>query len=93
MSPQPDVIRCLGFDIHLRVKQGRRYVQWINEVVPVKREFSDHRDLYEIRQIYQYDEEKEQGVIVNIPSEVTYDRAKQQMEKREYLDFVRFFTE
>jgi len=86
-----DVVRCLGFDIHLRVKQGRRYVQYINEVVPKRRKTPGNRTTYEIRTIYQYDEKKEQGVVVNIPSEITYDRAKQLLEKEEYLEFVRFF--
>lgn len=86
-----DVVRCLGFDIHLRVKQGRRYVQCINEVVPkIKRKPGD-RTTYEVRPIYQYDEIKEKGVMVNSPSEVTYDRARQQLEKEEYLEFVNFF--
>lgn len=92
MLAEPEVIRCLGFDIHLRIKQGRRYVQYINEVVPIRNNSSGNPDAYEIRHIYQYDEEKEQGIIINIPSEVTYDRAKQLLEKEEYLEFVSFFT-
>lgn len=82
-----DVIRCLGFDIHLGVKGGRRYVQYINEVIGKKSRS------YEIRKIYQYDEEKEQGVLINIPSEITYERAKQLLQKEHYVEFVRFFEE
>ncbi len=80
-----DVVRCLGFDIHLRVKQGRRYVQYINEIL------SGGQKRVQIRQIYQYDEEKEQGVLINTPSEISYERAKQLLEKEEYMEFVRFF--
>lgn len=86
-----DVVRCLGFDIHLRVKQGKRYVQSINEVVPKRTRNPQEHRTYEIRQIYQYDEEKEQGVLVNFPSEISYERAKQRLEKDEYLEFEQFF--
>lgn len=86
-----EVVRCLGFDIHLRVKQGRRYVAWINEVVPVIQRQDKNNRIYKIRQIYRYDEENGQGVIVNIPSELSYERARQQLEKEEFEEFVRFF--
>ena len=85
------MVRCIGFDVHLRVRQGRRYVQYINEVVPKPQGDSENRRTYEIRTVYQYDEVKEQGVIVNVPSEVTYDSARQRSEKEEYLEFVNFF--
>ena len=86
-----DVIRCLGFDIHLCVKQGKRYVQWINEVVPKIRGKNQKQDAYEIRNIYQYDEERGKGVILNPPSEISYERAKQLLGKDEYLEFIEFF--
>ncbi|MBQ8040571.1 MAG: Flp pilus assembly complex ATPase component TadA [Lachnospiraceae bacterium] len=54
-----DVVRCLGFDVHLRNKEGRRYVQYINEIVPVARNSSKKGKTYEIRQIYHYDSNKE----------------------------------
>lgn len=84
---QADVIRCLGFDIHLQVRNGRRYVQYINEIIP---KFQKNRT-YEVKTIYKYDEEKEQGVILNSPSELTYERAKQILGKEEYMEFVRIF--
>ena len=87
-----DVVRCLGFDVHLRVKQGRRYVQRITEIVPKLNKQQHKYSTYEIRPIYQYDEEKEQGVLLNSPSEITYERAKQVLGKEEYLEFVRFFA-
>lgn len=91
MLAELDAVRCLGFDIHLRTKQGRRYVQYINEIIPkVKRDTQEKRT-YEIRPIYRYDEEKEQGVLIQTPSEITYERAKQLLEKEEYLEFVHFF--
>lgn len=84
-----DVVRCLGFDVHLCVKQGKRYVQYINEVVP--KDGKAGQRTYEIRCIYQYDEENEKGVIRNPPSKISYERAKQLLEKKEYLEFVRLF--
>ena len=86
-----DVIRCLGFDIHLCVKEGKRYVQYINEIIPVVKKGEQNHETYEIRPIYQYDEERERGVIMNAPGEISYERAKQLLEKEEYLEFVRFF--
>lgn len=86
-----DVIRSLGFDIHLRSKQGKRYVQYINEVVPVVRKGSKRKN-YEIRTIYRYDEEKKQGVLLNAPGDISYERAKQLLEEEEYLEFLRFFA-
>lgn len=88
---EPDVIRCLGFDIHLHVKGGKRYVQYINEVVPTVRNESTGNRSYEIRPIYVYDEEKEVGVVMNPPGKDSYARAKQYLEKEEYMEFVRFF--
>jgi len=92
MLAELDVIRCLGFDIHLGVKCGKRYVQCINEVIYKRKEGAGESKTYEIRNIYQYDEEEERGVLVNTPSEITYERAKQLLGKEEYLEFVRFFT-
>ena len=88
-----DVIRCLGFDIHLRVKAGRRYVQYINEIVPCMKKGATRRSTYEIREIYRYDEEKEQGILVNTPGEISYERAKQLLGKEEYMEFVRVFEQ
>lgn len=85
-----DVTRCLGFDIHLRTKQGKRYVQYINEVVPVARKKQGERT-YVIRNIYRYDEEKEQGILLNVPGETTYENAKQLLDREEYMEFFRFF--
>lgn len=82
---EPEVVRCLGFDIHLRVRQGRRYVQYINEVVSTK------NGSYEIRPIYTFDEEKEQGVLLNAPGELSYEKAKQRLGKEEYMEFCNFF--
>lgn len=86
-----DVVRCLGFDIHLKAKQGRRYIQCITEVVPGTGKKGDKEKGYEIRKIYQYDEEAAKGRIVNKPGEISYDRAKQILDKEEYMEFCRFF--
>ena len=86
-----DVIRCLGFDIHLRTKNGRRYVQYINEIIPNKREEGRNEKSYEIRTLYQYDEEQETGKLVNKPGEISYEKAQQVLDKEEYLEFFRFF--
>lgn len=80
-----EVVRCLGFDVHLKVKRGRRYVSYINEVVP-----KDKKG-YCIRPIYVFDEEKEQGVLLNAPGRISYERAKQLLEKEEYMEFLGFF--
>lgn len=90
MMAELDAIRCLGFDIHLRAKQGKRYVQYINEIVPVVKEEQTGRT-YEIRPIYQFDEEKEQGVLINTLGKVSYEKAKQLLGREEYMEFVRFF--
>lgn len=86
---EEEVVRCLGFDVHLRVKHGKRYVQYINEIIPEKEK--KDRWSYQIRTIYQYDEENERGMLVNMPGRISYDRAKQWLSKEEYLEFVRFF--
>ena len=86
-----DVVRCLGFDIHLRTKQGKRYVQCISEIVPKKQKGGKQEKSYEIKTIYQYDEESGIGRIVNKPGEISYDKAKQVLDKEEYLEFCRFF--
>lgn len=86
-----DVVRSLGFDIHLRAKEGKRYVQYINEIVSVTGTEQADGHCYKIRPIYRYDEEIEQGVLLNVPGEDSYERAKQLLGKAEYLEFVRFF--
>lgn len=58
-----DVVRCLGYDIHLCSRNGRRYVQYINEVVLGEKEISEPRKGYHIRQIYHCPEEVE-GVCI-----------------------------
>lgn len=88
-----DAVRALGFDIHLRVKGGRRYVQYINEVIPVAESYTSEGIFYEIRHIYAYDETKEQGLILNSPGKDTYEKAKQVLGTDEYMEFVRFFEE
>lgn len=88
---EADVVRCLGFDIHLCVKEGKRYVQYINEIVPTVKKEGQNQGTYEIIPIYQYDEEKEQGVIINPPGKLSHERAKQVLGKEAYLEFVRFF--
>ena len=80
-----EVTRCLGFDIHLKARQGRRYVSYVNEIVPTGKRG------YEIRQIYIFDEEKEQGVLLNAPGRISYERAKQLLEQKDYMEFCRFF--
>lgn len=86
-----DVIRCLGFDIHMRIRQGKRYVQYINEVIPEARDKMQNGQNYKIRPIYRFDEETEQGLLLNAPGEVSYAKAKQILGKEEYMEFHRFF--
>lgn len=86
-----DAARALGFDIHLKIKAGQRYVQYINEVILVTDGYEARETSYEIRQIYRYDEEERRGKIVNSPGKDCYERAKQLLEPEEYFEFVRFF--
>lgn len=88
-----DVVRCLGFDIHLKARQGRRYVQYINEVIPVVRKEHREGSTYEIRCIYRYNEEKEQGELLGMPGMLTYENAKMQLGREEYQKFCAFFEE
>ncbi|MBP3611440.1 MAG: Flp pilus assembly complex ATPase component TadA [Lachnospiraceae bacterium] len=86
-----DVVRCLGFDVHLKARQGRRYVQYINEVIPEIRKEDRKGSTYQIRSIYRYDEEKEQGELLNLPGPLTYENAGHLLEREEYQEFCRFF--
>jgi len=88
---ESDAVRALGFDIHLKIKDGQRYVQYINEVIPVMKGDDIKEKTYEIRQIYIYDEEERRGKIANSPGKDSYERAKQLLETEEYMEFVRFF--
>ena len=82
---QQDVIRCLGFDVHLINRRGKRYVQYINEISPKKQG-------YEIQRIYEFDEEKGQGVLCNPPGNITFERARQELDQEEYRGFCDFFA-
>ncbi len=86
-----DAVRMLGFDIHLGVKAGNRYVQYINEVIPLEEGYGEGEPSYGIRNIYLYDDDAGQGKIMNPPGKGTYEKAKQLLEREEYLEFVRFF--
>jgi len=83
-----DVVRGLGFDIHLQNRNGRRYVRYINEIVPVAK---GNGKAYQVRCIYQYDEEKECGCLLEIPSEYTFERAKEELDYEEFQNFLEFF--
>lgn len=86
-----DVVRCLGFDVHLKKRQGKRYVQYINEVIPVFDKTKGEHKTYQIRQIYYYDEEQEKGILVSAPWELSYEKAKQGLSKEDYIEFCNFF--
>ena len=88
---EADAVRCLGFDVHMTSKGGRRYVQYVNEILPSIVSQGTVQKAYVIRPIYVYDEEKEQGRLINPPGKESYEQAKQRLEKEEYLEFVRFF--
>ena len=84
-----DVVRCLGFDIHLHNRFGKRRVSYINEIVMESAESSGTS--YEIRPIYQYDEKIGGGVFLNRPGKVTYMRAKDELRPEDFSRFVAFF--
>lgn len=86
-----DVVRCLGFDVHLKTRQGKRYVQYINEIVPVRRNEERKGRTYRIHPVYYFDEEAEQGVVLNAPAGITYEKAKQVLGKEEFAKFCGFF--
>lgn len=86
-----DAVRALGFDVHLRVKEGRRYVQYINEIASPADGLKEKNSSYEIRQIYVFDEDEGRGKILNTPGKDSYEKAKQLLGTEEYLEFVRFF--
>ncbi len=86
-----DVVRCLGFDIHLKARQGRRYVQCITEVLPVVRNENRQGSTYQIRCIYRYNEEREQGELLNLPGSLTYEKARYLLGWEEYQEFCNFF--
>lgn len=88
-----DVIRCLGFDIHLRNRHGHRYIKYIHEIIPREQFFDSSGELYQIREIYRYDEETGKGEIVRRPSRFTYERAKEELSEEEYREFQRFFAD
>lgn len=85
-----DAASSLGFDIHLRNRFGKRYVQYINEVIPKRRETDDEKP-YEIREIYRFDEREQQGNLVGIPSEATFLRAEDELGPEEFRAFAQFF--
>ena len=87
-----DVVRCLGFDIHLKTCQGRRYVHTINEVVPIVRNEERKGQTYEIRPIYKFDEEKNCGIVLQTPDVLSFEKAKQSLNGEEYEAFCTFFT-
>ncbi|MBQ8633217.1 MAG: Flp pilus assembly complex ATPase component TadA [Lachnospiraceae bacterium] len=86
-----DVVRALGFDIHLKVREGRRYVQYINEIATSADGFQERDSSYEIRKIYVFDEDEGRGIILNSPGKDSYEKAKQLLGTEEYREFVRFF--
>ncbi len=81
---EADVIRCMGFDIHLKSREGKRYVQYIHEIIPKK-------GGYEIKEIYRFHEETQTGSLTALPDKITFDRAMQELPAAEYEEFLCFF--
>lgn len=86
-----DVISCLGFDIHLRNRFGKREIQYINEISAVKTEDREEKT-YSIRTIYCYDEETECGRLLEMPGVETLQRAKEEMSAQDYQDYLMFIA-
>lgn len=86
-----DVVRCLGFDIHLHNRFGKRRVSYINEIVMGHGEMFENG--YVIRPIYQYDERLGCGVFVNKPENTTFMRAKDELTPEEFSKFIAFFDD
>lgn len=85
-----DAAAGLGFDIHLRNRFGKRYVQYIHEVVP-RQKVSGREKPYEIREIYRFDEKEQKGKLVGIPSKATFLRAEDELGPEEFRSFALFF--
>ena len=88
-----DAVKSLGFDVHIRSVDGKRYIQYINEVVPVEDITLGVVKTYEIRKILEYDEEKWTYVFYNIPSKHCMEQAKWYIEPEKREAFFAFFQE
>ena len=84
-----DVIRSLGFDIHLQNRNGKRCIRYINEIVAEKSNSTKNR-CYRINPIYRWDEEMQKGFFCGEFSEETVLRAKEVMTAGEFLGFMTF---
>ena len=88
-----DAVKSLGFDVHIRSVDGKRYIQYINEVVPVEDITLGVVKTYEIRKILEYDEEQAAYVFCNIPSQHCMEQAKWYIEPEKREAFFAFFQE
>ncbi len=79
-----EVVNGMGFDIHVRNKNGNRFIEYINEVIPKK-------EGYEILPILIYDEESHRYVPQNMPSSRTYAKARLMLSSEEFEKFRAFF--
>lgn len=81
---EAEVVNGMGFDIHVRNKNGLRFIEYINEVIPKK-------DGYDIMPIVTYDEESCKYIPQNFPSARTYAKAKLMLSSGEFEKFKAFF--
>lgn len=88
---QMDVLQCLGFDIHLQNRFGRRCIRYINEIVADNR--GGGKNGYQLRTIYRFDETRNCGVFLEKPDERTFLRAREEMSPEEFAEFSAFFME
>ncbi len=85
-----DVVRSLGFDIHLQNRSGKRRICYINEITATACR-NRMGSSYEVKTIYRFDETKNRGVFLEKPGEETFTRARGEMTEKEFSDFVVFF--
>lgn len=85
---QSDILNALDFDVHLGIKDGVRYVEYINEIV---RDNSEGKNwAYRINRIYDCGPHRDSIHILKKPDELIMDRVRRNMDEKEYAAFEYF---
>lgn len=93
MLAEMDAVRSLGFDVHIRKLYGKRYVQYINEIVPENITRQTVQKTYQIRPILYYSEEEKRYVFLNKPSVGCFEKAAGYMPQTQYKQFVELWEQ
>ncbi|MGN0506984.1 MAG: ATPase, T2SS/T4P/T4SS family [Lachnospiraceae bacterium] len=81
---EQEAVRTLGFDVHLWTREGKRYIQYIHEVVPEARGYHIHR-------ILEYEEERGEYCFLSKPTKRCFQKARQTLSGEQYKEFEDFF--